>query len=53
MNINTIGFFGSNITTMRKLCDVNINIKSRDTARVQEMHIFTLHIICQILDDIY
>ena len=53
MNISTIGFFGSNITSMHKLCDLNLNIKSADTARVQEMHIFAIHIICQILDDIY
>ena len=53
MNISTFGLFGQNITKTTKLCDVSINIKSNDTARVQEMHIFTIHLICQILDEIY
>ena len=53
MNICTAGFFGMKITQISKLCDVSINIKSNDTARIQEMHILTIHIICQILDETY
>tara|TARA_B100000989_G_C19521380_1_gene464343 strand:+ start:1703 stop:2281 length:579 start_codon:yes stop_codon:yes gene_type:complete len=53
MKINTIGLFGNNKTAMVRLCDISLNVKSIDTARIQEMHILIIHTICQILDDIY
>ena len=53
MKINTIGLFGNNKTAMVRLCDISLNVKSIDTARIQEMHILIIHTICQILDEIY
>jgi D-sedoheptulose 7-phosphate isomerase len=52
-NIRIIGLFGKNITSLMNLCNVSISIQSKDTARIQEMHILTIHLICQILDEIY
>jgi len=35
---------------MNKLCDVNLVIPAKDTARIQEMHILLGHIICHLIE---
>ena len=35
---------------MRALADYNIIIPSHDTPRIQEMHIFVIHSLCDILE---
>ena len=35
---------------MNELCDINLVVPSSDTARIQEMHIFFVHTICQAID---
>lgn len=37
---------------MAELSDINVNIKSSDTARIQELHIFVIHCICGMLDEL-
>ncbi len=46
----TIGFTGASGGKLRELCDYLINIPSDDTPRIQESHIMTGHIICQLTE---
>ncbi len=47
----TIGLTGKTGRAMNEVSDINVVIPSNDTARIQEMHILIIHIICQIIDD--
>jgi D-sedoheptulose 7-phosphate isomerase len=49
----TIGFTGSTGGKMKPLSDYLINIPSTDTPRIQESHIMTGHIICQLVEEKY
>lgn len=49
--IKTIGFSGKGGGEMNGCCDLNLVVPSNDTARIQEMHIFMGHTICQAIDD--
>ena len=48
--IKTLGFSGKGGGAMNELCDINLVVPSSDTARIQEMHIFFVHTICQAID---
>ena len=48
--IKTLGFSGKGGGSMNELCDINLVVPSSDTARIQEMHIFFVHTICQAID---
>ena len=50
IGINKICFCGSNINEIKNKADIYLNIQSDDTARVQELHILSIHIICDIID---
>ncbi len=45
--MHTIGFTGKSGGKMAAFCDIIIKIPSNDTARIQEAHIMTGHIICE------
>ena len=45
--ISLTGFDGGKI---KKISDININIASKSTQRIQEMHILVGHIICDIIE---
>ena len=47
----TIGFGGQDGGKMAALCDTCLIVGSSSTARIQEMHILAIHIVCEILDD--
>jgi len=49
--VKTIGLSGSNGGKMNSICDLNIIIPSDDTPRIQEMHIFVGHTLCQLIDN--
>ena len=51
LDCKTIGLTGKTGGTMNEVSDVSVVIPSNDTARIQEMHILIIHIICQIIDD--
>lgn len=51
IGMQTIGFSGRNGGLMSEKCDLNLLVKVDDTARIQEMHIIIIHIICQIIDN--
>jgi len=46
----SIGLSGKSGGDMNKLCDVNLVIPARNTARIQEMHILIGHIICHLVE---
>ena len=46
----TIGLSGKGGGDFNNICDVNIIAASRDTPRIQEMHILVGHIICELID---
>lgn len=51
--ITTVGFTGMSGGAMKALTDYLINIPSTDTPRIQESHIMTGHIICQLVEEKY
>ena len=48
--IRTIGFTGDSGGKMKECSDVLLNIPSKDTPRIQEMHKFSYHEICEIVE---
>lgn len=51
--MTTIGFTGDTGGKMKDLCDLLINVPSKDTPRIQECHILLGHIICQLVEEQY
>ena len=51
MKINTIGLLGKSGGETLPLCDDVIVVPSQTTARVQEMHIFFGHILCDLIEE--
>jgi len=49
----TVGFTGESGGGMRSCSDHLINIPSDDTPRIQESHIMTGHIVCQLVEEKY
>lgn len=45
-----IALTGSERGPMSELADVSINVPSRITARIQEAHLFVIHVMCDMLD---
>ena len=50
LGCKTVGFSGRGGGEMNELCDVNIVVPAKDTARIQEMHIVIGHTICHLID---
>lgn len=50
LGMNIISLTGKDGGKLKALSDLNINIPSEDTARIQEMHITLGHSICQIVE---
>src|SRR5438132_8234379 len=48
--LKTIAFLGRDGGGSAKLADVDLIVKSDSTARVQEVHKFILHVICEICE---
>ena len=48
--LHTTGLLGGDGGEMRALCDASIIVPSAITARIQEMHIFTGHLLCKALE---
>jgi len=51
LGLKTIGLLGSGGGELAKICDILINIGSKDTPRVQESHITVIHILCELIED--
>ena len=50
LKCKTIGFSGQDGKEMKEICDITIEIPSKDTPRIQEMHIVIGHTICHLID---
>ncbi len=46
----SISFTGNNGGNISEISDLNVNINSNVTARIQELHILCGHLICSIID---
>jgi D-sedoheptulose 7-phosphate isomerase len=46
----TVGLTGRNAVALRELADHCISVPSDETPRIQEIHVFTGHIICEIVE---
>lgn len=46
-----VGLSGKDGGAMNEICDINLVVPSNDTARIQEMHILSIHSICQLIDN--
>jgi D-sedoheptulose 7-phosphate isomerase len=49
-NIKSIGLTGIDGGLMTNLCNILIKVPSKDTPRIQEMHILIGHILCEITE---
>jgi D-sedoheptulose 7-phosphate isomerase len=50
-SIYTVALTGASGGKMKEMADCTIGIPSRETPRIQECHILTGHIICEIVED--
>jgi len=50
LNCNTIGFSGQDGGEMNTICNINLAVPSKNTPRIQEMHILIGHTICHLID---
>jgi D-sedoheptulose 7-phosphate isomerase len=46
----TVGFSGESGGKMKEHCDILLNVLSQDTPRIQEIHHFAYHEICEIVE---
>ena len=46
-----VGFLGCVGGKLKKLCDIPLIVPSKNTARIQEVHITVGHIICKLVED--
>lgn len=49
-NAKTIAFTGQNIGPINELADVSVAVPSTSTPRIQEAHLFVIHVMCEMLD---
>ncbi len=47
----TVGLTGKGGGRMKEYCDFLLAVPSRETPRIQEMHILIGHVICQVIED--
>ena len=50
MGITTIALLGGDGGPLRSECDLSLVVPSRDTARIQEIHLMLEHILCDLVD---
>ena len=49
--IKIIGLLGKDGGKMKEHCDVPLVVTSKMTPRIQEIHTFSVHLMCQIIED--
>uniref|UniRef100_A0A6M3JCY8 D-sedoheptulose-7-phosphate isomerase n=1 Tax=viral metagenome TaxID=1070528 RepID=A0A6M3JCY8_9ZZZZ len=50
--ILTISLTGNNGGNLKKVSDLNLNVKNKNTATIQEIHIIIIHTIAGIIEDL-
>jgi D-sedoheptulose 7-phosphate isomerase len=51
MGISTIGLLGRDGGVLRKMVDLPLIVRVTSTPRAQEVHILTIHVICQLIEE--
>ena len=51
MGLKTIGLTGATGGAMKDVCDILIAVPSKNTPRVQESHILSAHIVCELVEN--
>lgn len=51
--LTTIGLLGKDGGKLKDICDYNITIPYKETARIQEHHIMTIHLICEFVENYF
>ena len=52
MKMKTLSFLGVNGGEANNITNHSIIVPSKNTARIQEIHILIIHIICEFLEDL-
>ena len=47
----TVALTGASGGKMAKICDIILNVPSTSTPRIQESHIFIIHLICELVEN--
>lgn len=50
LKMHCLGLSGKGGGAMNALCELNLVVPSEDTARIQEMHILSIHALCALID---
>ena len=50
IGLKTISVTGRDGGDLKKITDLNINISSKDTARIQECHLYIIHLIIELIE---
>lgn len=50
MGLITIGLLGKDGGELKNICDYNITFPYKETARIQEHHIMTYHLLCEFIE---
>lgn len=50
-NMITVGLLGKDGGKLKEMCDYNITFGYKETARVQEHHIMTIHLLCEFIEN--
>ena len=45
-----IGFLGKDGGKIKDLCDIALVVPSKSTPRIQEVHTFTVHMLCEMIE---
>ena len=48
--IKTVGLLGRDGGIVKKFCDYALIVPSNSTPRIQEAHIFTIHLLCEMIE---
>ena len=49
-NMFVIGFLGKDGGKIKDLCDIALVVPSKSTPRIQEVHTFTVHMLCEMIE---
>ena len=49
-NMFVVGFLGKDGSKIKDLCDVALVVPSNSTPRIQEIHTFTVHLLCEMIE---
>lgn len=52
MEILTVGLLGKSGGTLKEMCDYDLTVPLDETPRVQEFHIMTIHMICEMIEEL-